>query len=391
MSSRLLSFSLGLNLVLLGATVYWVGKSKSSGSAPVLPGTETVAEIKNQGETRSDLVPVAATPLRWDQLESKDYLVYVASLRKAGCPDAVLRRIIGGELRELYTQKAFALTQKFQREFWEIAAAENVHEYFNKRLRSQVETLCKEPDALLKQLVGDAPPASTAKADESRMMDFLPAAKQEQLRRLAERYEVLLRAVERDDLSPQEKADRQTQLHQEEEAELAQILSPEELAEYQLRHSSAADEVQELYGMDFSETELHKLAKVIDDYAHRTSNETVTDSETLEQSLQAVLGPERFTNFNRARSASYRELYKLAADFGQPPQTAAEIFDLRLKSEQRCEEIRVDKNRSVQEKQALLDDLEEQVEQTVAAKLGTDALQSYKARGGRWINSLGRL
>ena len=44
-----------------------------------------------------------------------------------------------------------------------------------------------------------------------------------------------------------------------------------------------------------------------------------------------------------------------------------------------------------EEKQALLDDLQEQVEQTVLTKFGAGAYQSYKARGGRWINSLGRL
>ena len=392
MSSRLLSLSLGLNLVLLGLVGYHVVKSHSSDGTPV------AAEVlQPDHETDSDKSVIAVpgpAPLRWSELESKDYQTYVANLRKAGCPEPVLRRIIGAELRELYARKAFALVQKFHHDFWEIATAEDVQEYFEKRLQKQAEALCKEPDALLNQLVGGVPrDASTAKVNlnDSRIVDFLSPAKQEQLRRLAERYEVLQRTVRQGDLSPEEKANQQAQLRREMESEQAQILSPEELAEYQLRQSDAAAEVQQLYGVNFSEAELHNLAKIIDQYNRRAAREVETDSETLEQALQTVLGPQRFAELNRARSASFRDLYELAAEFGRPKEAAAEIFDLRLQSEKQCDAIRADKNRSPQEKQALLDDLEEQVEQNVITKLGTEGYQSYKATGGRWINSLGRL
>jgi hypothetical protein len=143
--------------------------------------------------------------------------------------------------------------------------------------------------------------------------------------------------------------------------------------------------------VDFTESELRNIANAIEDYHRRANSESETDTETLDQKLQATLGPERFTDFNRARSASYRELYEVVTDFGLPGETAAEIFDLRLTSEKQCDEIRAYRNQSAEEKQALLDDLAEQVEQSVRTKLGAAAFQSYKARDGRWIDGLGRL
>jgi hypothetical protein len=205
---------------------------------------------------------------------------------------------------------------------------------------------------------------------------------------LTERYDTQLQAVQQGNLSPEEKTSQLAQLREGMESEQAKIFSPAEWAEYQLRRSGAAKEVQELFGVDFSETELRNLAKAINDYRTQTKNET--DPEPLDQKLQAVLGPTRFADLARARSPGYRELYAVASDFGLPSGNAAEVFDLRLASEKQSEQIRTDKDRSPEEKQALLDNLQEQVEQTVLTRFGPSAYQSYKARDGRWINSLGR-
>ncbi len=396
MSSRLLRFSLALNLVLLGAAGYWAARSHSGDSTHLatrsIPRTTRVTQ-KNF-EHPSAVTTTGPVPLRWDELESQDYPTYVANLRKAGCHEPVLRRIIGAELKELYAQKGFALVQEFHRDFWKIAARANVREYFQKRFGQQIKALGREADALLNQLVGedshDLPDASTASASGNRATDFLSPAKQEQMRQLTERYETGLQAVRQASLLPLEKASQVAQLRRDMESEQAQILSPEEWTEYQLRQSGAVSEVQQL-SVDFSETELRNLAKAIDDYRRQAESQPEIDPDTLEKQLQSVLGSERYTDLTRARSASYRELYEVVSAFGQPGETATELFDLRIESEKRSDEIRADKNRSAGEKQALLDELQEQVEQAVITKLGAPAYQSYKARDVRWINSLGRL
>lgn len=399
MRSRLLSISLGLNLLLLGVAGYWASHSVISTRS----ATEPVLKIHRSIQPGFPLDPTTPAlaafpaPLRWSDLESENYPTYIANLRNAGCPERVLRRIIGGELNELYARKAFASLQEFHRDFWEIAARENVGEYFETNLAPKVKALSKESDLLLKQLLGEAPressPARGSTPAATRFTDFLSPALREQLRELTQRYGAQLQAIRESNLPPEERAAQLAQVRTELEREQARMLSPDDLAEYRLRQSDAAKQVQQLYGVDFSETELRAIANVVDDYQRNARNRTEDDvpSETLDQKLTATLGATRFADLNRASSADYRELCELASDYELPSATAAEVFDLRLESEKQSDAIRADKHRPVEEKQMLLDALQEQVEQTVLTKFGAGAYQSYKATHGRWINSLGRL
>lgn len=400
MKSRLLNTSLSLNLLLLAMAGYWL-VTKYSGNR-TLPPNERISKANANTEESAEISKVstvaatAPVTLRWSDIESEDYPMYVANLRKAGCPDPVLRRIIGAELREMYARKAFALVEDFHRNFWEIAARENVREYFDKTLAQQVNALSKEPDALLNALVGETPrqpssPAKPAKAPDARFTDFLSAAKLAKLTQVTELFETTSQAIRQSNLSSKEKESQLAELRRKMENDRAALLSPDELAEYELRRSSAASELQQLYGVDFSETELRELAKAIDDFHQQTESQPDNDPATLEQKFQTLLGPARFADLNRARSATYREFYEAASDVSQPSETATELFNLRLRSENHSDEIRADRKKSVEEKQALLDQLEEQVEQTILSRLGPGAYQTYKARNGRWINSLGRL
>jgi hypothetical protein len=120
-------------------------------------------------------------------------------------------------------------------------------------------------------------------------------------------------------------------------------------------------------------------------------NQAEVESETLDQKLQTALGQTRFTDLNRSRAAAYKEIYDIVSDFGRPAETAAQIFDLRINSEKQCDEIRADRNSSADEKQTLLDQLADQVEQSIRSKMSAGAYQTYKTGNGGWINALGRL
>lgn len=43
---------------------------------------------------------------QWQQLDAPDFATYVANLRKIGCPEATIRDIVDGELREIYARQA---------------------------------------------------------------------------------------------------------------------------------------------------------------------------------------------------------------------------------------------------------------------------------------------
>src|SRR6478609_7713467 len=103
MRSRLLSISLGLNLLLLGIAGYCTIRNQSvRGTPPPTGPINLAAERSAEPLTATSEDTTTPGPLRWIELESEDYPTYVANLRKAGCPEPVLRRIIGAELKELY-------------------------------------------------------------------------------------------------------------------------------------------------------------------------------------------------------------------------------------------------------------------------------------------------
>lgn len=45
------------------------------------------------------------SPLDWKQIDSPDFLTFIANLRAAGCPEATIRDIITGELTEIYAEQ----------------------------------------------------------------------------------------------------------------------------------------------------------------------------------------------------------------------------------------------------------------------------------------------
>ena len=56
--------------------------------------------------------PVPAPPFQWRQIESTDYRVYIANLRRIGCPETTVRDIIRADVRGLFGAKRKELGQQ---------------------------------------------------------------------------------------------------------------------------------------------------------------------------------------------------------------------------------------------------------------------------------------
>ncbi|MDE3068356.1 MAG: hypothetical protein KGJ60_12500 [Verrucomicrobiota bacterium] len=91
---------IGLNLALLGGLVFFLANQRTAEVATPAPG-HAVAAPPTPFET-------AMNPFRWRQLEStKDYRVYVANLRAAGCPEPTIEDIVRGDV-----ERAFAFERR---------------------------------------------------------------------------------------------------------------------------------------------------------------------------------------------------------------------------------------------------------------------------------------
>ncbi|MGA2248751.1 MAG: hypothetical protein ABSH48_27670 [Verrucomicrobiota bacterium] len=111
---RPLKYSLLLNAVLLGGLIfYWADRQKidSDSTSPVPsatpPSTGVPAAPVAQIPPRVD-----SAPFRWGQLYGRDYGVYVANLRAAGCPAATVRAIVTADVHAAYQARVQALERK---------------------------------------------------------------------------------------------------------------------------------------------------------------------------------------------------------------------------------------------------------------------------------------
>lgn len=92
--SRLLGFSVLMNLVLIGAAGYVLVQKPGAwrDHSEVQPSDSTVA--KEVGTSSQATPQPAAAPFQWSQLESANYATYISNLRAVGCPEQTVRDII---------------------------------------------------------------------------------------------------------------------------------------------------------------------------------------------------------------------------------------------------------------------------------------------------------
>lgn len=95
-----LKISVCLNAGLLAGLIFVVMNQQKPqpARAPVAGAEIQPSAQKLAAPTSMAVAKETPKPFRWSQLEStNDYRVYVANLRAAGCPEATIRDIVGGD------------------------------------------------------------------------------------------------------------------------------------------------------------------------------------------------------------------------------------------------------------------------------------------------------
>lgn len=96
---KLLAASVTVNLLLTGM-ISWLGlEGQIRSTRPVRPAepasrNETLVKPGATGER----IVAAPVSFRWSQLESTNYLTYIANLRSIGCPEQTIRDLISAEV-----------------------------------------------------------------------------------------------------------------------------------------------------------------------------------------------------------------------------------------------------------------------------------------------------
>ena len=150
-------------------------------------------------------------------------------------------------------------------------------------------------------------------------------------------------------------------------------LTPQEFAEYKLRTGSAAGTRFGLWALDVTEAEVRAIAEA----------KTGPQSEGR---IKQLLGSERYAEYQRAGDNNYQQARRITDRFELPPETAVRIYEVQKAIQEQAQSIRRDQGRSIEERQAILQALQAEAENSIAAELGPEAFKTYRKYGGGWLS-----
>ena len=419
MKSRMLSVAvLALNLGLAATLVYFIASYQSSGSlstplrTKILTNTVTQIAVRKINATNSILAALGNRPLSWQALESTNYAAYIQNLRAFGCPDVTIVDIILTDIGRVYARRRVQIrAQVPPPKFWETGDLAGRGPSVPPGIRLQLRELDREQEALVHELLGVNFRTELAKylgedQPESLNVAFLPPEQQQSVQAIHDKYaaieeEIYSRAhglfLDEDQAALQ-------QLQQQREAELALVLGPKELEEYQLRNSETAQNLRtQLSGFQPSEAEFRRifqLQKTFDDQFAKAfdptdeaalmlrNNAQADASGAMAQELLKALGPERFAEFSRAQDEDYRGLMLTTERFNLPREVAGSVYEMKVAAERQKAAIEANATLSDEQRGRMLAAIARAAEQSVASTLGDRVYRSYQKSAGQWLGNL---
>ena len=270
----ILILSVGLNVAL---AIAYVKKSPSSTQAHqegAAAATNAVAAIA--GEEKVTVLTATNSVLQkfgWETVESEDYRKYIANLRSIGCPEETIRDIIIADVNKLFESRRKDSTPKKEFKFWQTGMQMFAGMMDEEKIKKQQE-LAREKRALLKELLGIEPEEKMDMAAMfgganpfEEMLGFLTPGKQTQVMELEQKYAAKQMKAFKNGAPDAEDMKEVAKMQKEKEAELAQLLTPKEKEDYELRMSQTAMMMRmQLGSFDPNEQEFRDVFKLKKQY-----------------------------------------------------------------------------------------------------------------------------
>jgi hypothetical protein len=271
--------------------------------------------------------------------------------------------------------------------------------------------LQKEKSALLVELLGVDPEKQQRIEDgyeefyfnwQERQVSFLPESKREAALKILDDFQDRqqeMYAANAGIWDAQNRADQKS-LEADKMAALAQILSPSELREFELRQSQTASQLaSDLRGMNISREEYEAIYDIKKKYGDSVYNygdlqskderkAVEANKEAMKSEMTAALGETKVKEMERASDYYYQQLQRLAKRNDLPAETARKVYDYKTTAEDTAKKLRENKDMTNEQRQTMLQQIRTETEATLKQALGEKAYKSYLKNGGWWINNI---
>lgn len=371
-----------------------VSSASASGSQSSAPGSRPAS---SGAAASADIVAA----LKADNPESLRDL-----LRAAGLPDETVRNLVSTAIWSRYRDRMKALQPKADdtKPWWK-NEPNNWYGNMSREQRAEMRRLQREANDESTRILGPNKDNNGWGWQDQRL-SFLSEDKRKDFQEIEQDYQDLIQEVQQEmqGFSLPSDAEKIRFLKEEQKRDLAAILTPAELADYELRMSGTAQQLRwKMTRFDGTEDEYRKvfaLQKTFDDsqqtdaYGNPISQspEDWQKRREAEKALGAqikeALGAERYADYVRSQNYEYQQLASAAKRLSLPPGTAAQVYNLRDGVSAESQRIADNESLAPEQKKQAFADLAARTREEVKKSLGEEAAGVYLKSGMQWLNSV---
>jgi len=388
----LLCASLTANALLFVQTSRSHSDSPSASSrAPKLPASLSTPSIHSPA-------PVVS-PDTLAQLQAGDSAAF-QKLRELGFSEKVIRTLAQAQVDAQFRERERALQNRPKGPYWKSG-----YNSYNPGDYAAYVDLRRDKEAAMKKLLGNSYVPEASPRDGVQLANLSPE-KAVRVRQIEEDYNAM--ASGNDNYSRYgtfiafpEDTEKRAYLNKEKRAELSQILTPDELFEYDLRTSPTASSLRyQLAAFQPTEEEfreIYKLRQAAETRAGINPMEYTTGGmdarrameNDLDEQIKAKLGDARFAEYKHANETDYRRFFQIASRLDLPKESVAAAQAVKTSIEDQRRQLMDDpaaKDPAVRAQR--LDGLARSAEASLRRILGDEGYEAYRQSPSNFIQRL---
>jgi hypothetical protein len=368
-------------------------------------GQSGTATARAQTKTPSQNAARSASDL-WASLHSTQLSTLVQRLRDAGFPPSMVRAIVDAEVERQFSPRIKELMRSItETPYWQQDPG-----YYtgNAKLFETINQIYRERSRVLRDLLGNDAYAISGidpTAAQRRQFGNLSQAKIDVVQRITEDYAEMtgqIRSAMQGITLPEDR-EKLALLEREKRADLAAVLTPEELADFEMRTSPITMRLRPAFTiLDANEAEFRAIYQAYEpfkDTLYPTSSGGMTfitaeltekrreTTKQINDQLKATFNEARFAEYQRATDPDFQQLYRLGQRDSVPYETLVRAHDVRGPTAEASMKIVEDRTMSTEAKRTALKELAETARTTLLGTLGPTTGPTY-VESARWLTSL---
>jgi hypothetical protein len=404
-----ISLVLAVSLIGNAALVAWIATKSSETSTATSsakppfhsPAVNPSAVAGGEGDRAEVEKAVKSLGSRlWESLNAGDARSLADRLRAGGFPPEVVRAVVVAQIAEQFTARKKALAAKAEETpYWARRGFGMTGS--DVKLMSEMRQLNREQSAMVREILG--PDAISLPPDMEvymrRQYGALSPEKYEQVQTIFSDYSDMRSEIYAKTNGVMLPEDRQklALLEKEQRADLAGVLSPQELEAYELRSSTTASTLRSQL-TTFKPTEeeflaLFRATRAAEEKYGAVGNMVGGNTmmqvrDYVLQQVQGQLNPARYAELQQASDPAYSAVNRLVDRLELPASAATQVVAVQRDVQGRAAAIRGNRDMPAEQKAEQLAALSQEATTKLTATLGANGLEAYKQYGGGWIQGL---